>query len=145
MNKVQLYGVLGRDPEVRWTQSGAGVVTFSLAVNERYKDRDGEWQQKTVWVDVTIFGKRGEAFARFHKKGAPALIDGKLAFDSWEDKHTGAKRSKLYVVAEAWHFVGPKQSGDGGGREPSGGRAGTSDPDPWAGGSDYPDDGQTPF
>lgn len=112
-NRVILMGNLTRDPEVRYTQAGMPVVSFGLAVNERFKSSGGEWQDRATFVDVTIWGKRGEAFAKFHQKGKPAFIEGKLRLDTWEDKQGGGKRSKLYVVADDWEFVGsgkPEQS-----------------------------------
>jgi single-strand DNA-binding protein len=112
-NKVILMGNLTRDPEVRFSQSGMAICKLGLAVNRRYQDQSGEWKEEPTFVDVTIFGKRGEAFAKFHSKGKPAFIEGELRLDQWDDKQTGQKRSKLYVVGNNWEFVG---SGGGGGR-----------------------------
>jgi single-strand DNA-binding protein len=117
-NKVILMGNLTRDPEIRHTQGGMAVCSASIAVNEKFKDGQGEWQERSTFVDVTIWGKRGEAFAKYHKKGASAFIEGKLRLDQWEDKQSGQKRSKLFVVGDNWEFVG-------GGRE-SGGQDGGS-------------------
>ena len=114
-NRVILMGNLTRDPETRFTGSGMAVVNFGLAVNERFGGQDGQQQERTTFVDVTMFGKRGEAFARFHGKGKPALVEGKLRLDSWEDKNGGGKRSKLYVVADSWEFCGGGREGGGGG------------------------------
>jgi len=116
-NRVILMGNLTRKPEVRFTQSGMAICKVGLAVNRRFKDQSGNWKEEPTFVDVTIFGKRGEAFAKFHDKGKPAFIEGELRLDQWEDKQSGEKRSKLYVVGNEWQFVG---SG-GGGRESSGG------------------------
>lgn len=114
-NKVILMGNLTREPELRYTQSNMAICKFGLAVNRRFKDsQSGEWREEPTFVDITIFGKRGEAFAKFHSKGKPAFVEGELRFDTWEDQN-GQKRSKLYVVAENWEFVG------GGGREAGGG------------------------
>jgi single-strand DNA-binding protein len=121
-NKIILMGNLTRDCETRFAGNGTAIVKFGLAVNRRFQDADGNWKEQPTFVDVTIFGKRGEAFARFHTKGKQALIEGQLRMDTWDDKQTGQKRSKLYVVADSWEFAGP---GPGGGREasaaPSGG------------------------
>ena len=105
-NKVILMGNLTRDPETRFAPSGTAIVKIGLAINRRFQDAEGNWQEEPVFVDVTIFGKRGEAFARFHAKGKPAFIEGHLRLDTWEDKQGGGKRSKLYVVADTWEFVG---------------------------------------
>ena len=134
-NKVIIMGNLTRDPEVRFSQSGSAVCSLSVAVNERYKDKSDQWVDRATYVDVTIFGKRGEAFSKYHKKGDACFLEGKLRLDQWEDKQNGAKRSKLFVVADQWEFVGGK-----------GGAAKTtqSEPDPWA--NQTPTgDGETPF
>jgi single-strand DNA-binding protein len=106
-SKVILMGNLTRDPEIVTSGSGAVICKFGLAVNRRYKKGE-EWVEEPTFVDVTIFGKRGEAFAAHHVKGESAFIEGSLRFDSWEAQD-GAKRSKLYVVADSWEFV--KSSG----------------------------------
>ncbi len=113
-NKVILMGNLTRDPELRYTQNNVAICKLGLAVNRRFKDQSGEWREEATFVDITIFGKRGEAFAKFHSKGKPAFIEGSLRFDTWEDQ-SGQKRSKLYVVGDSWEFVG------GGGRGQEGG------------------------
>lgn len=130
-NKVILMGNLTRDPELRYTPSGTAVCNAGLAVNRRYQDQAGEWKEEPTFIDVTIWGKRGEAFSKFHKKGRPAFLEGSLRMDTWEDKQSGAKRSKLYVVADSWEFVGGgREGGEGGGgggswsNESSGGSGG---------------------
>jgi single-strand DNA-binding protein len=119
-NKVILMGNLTRKPEVRFTPGGMAICKIGLAVNRRFKDQSGNWKEEPTFVDVTIFGKRGEAFAKFHDKGKPAFIEGELRLDQWEDKQSGEKRSKLHVVGNEWQFVG---SG-GPGREAGGGEGG---------------------
>ena len=124
-NKVILMGNLTRDPELRYTPNNTAICKFGLAVNRRFKDgQTGEWKEEPTFVDVTIFGARGEAFQRFHTKGKPAFVEGSLRLDTWEDKNGAGKRSKLYVVAENWEFVGP--GGGGGGRGDPGGSMGGS-------------------
>ncbi|HED67126.1 MAG TPA: single-stranded DNA-binding protein [Planctomycetes bacterium] len=130
-NKVILMGNLTRDPETRYANSGTAIVKFGLAVNRRYQDSEGNWQEEPTFIDITMFGKRGEAFARFHQRGKPAFIEGSLRFDQWEDKQTGQKRSKLYVVADSWEFVGGGRDGGGGGGFSGGGssaQAGSFEP-----------------
>ncbi|MBK7877170.1 MAG: single-stranded DNA-binding protein [Planctomycetes bacterium] len=116
-NKVILMGNLTRDPELRYTPSNMPICKFGLAVNRRFKDgQTGEWKEEPTFVDVTIFGARAEPFAKFHTKGKQAFIEGTLRMDTWEDKNGGGKRSKLYVVADTWEFVGAgKGEGMGGG------------------------------
>jgi single-strand DNA-binding protein len=129
-NKVILMGNLTRDPELRYTPNNMAICKFGLAVNRRYKDgQSGEWKEEPTFVDVTVFGARGEAFQRFHTKGKPAFIEGSLRLDTWEDKYGGGKRSKLYVVADNWEFVGSGGGGGGGGRGDSGGSSGDSGAD----------------
>ena len=129
-NKVILMGNLTRDPELRYTPSGTAVCNVGLAVNRRYQDQSGEWKEEPTFIDVTIWGKRGEAFSKFHQKGKPAFLEGSLRLDTWEDKQSGAKRSKLYVVADSWEFVGAGKEGGG-----SGGGGGGSEGGSWAGDS----------
>ena len=115
-NKVILMGRLTRDPELRYTQSNMAICKVGLAVNRRFKDSaSGEWREDTTFVDVTVFGKRAEAFEKYHKKGADAFFEGRLAFDTWDDKNTGQKRSKLYVIADNWEFVGAGRGEERGG------------------------------
>lgn len=134
-NKVILMGNLTRDPELRFTQSNMAVCKVGLAVNRRFKDgQTGEWREEPTFVDVTIFGKRGEAFEKYHRKGASAFVEGSLRLDTWEDKNSGQKRSKLYVVADNWEFVGGGGPGGPGGG--GGGRGGGYD-DAYGGGDDY--------
>jgi len=122
-NKVILMGNLTRDPELRYTPNNTAICKVGLAVNRRFKDgQTGEWKEEPTFVDVTIFGARGEAFQRFHTKGKPAFIEGSLRLDTWEDKNGGGKRSKLYVVADNWEFVG---AGGGPGRGDPGGFQGS--------------------
>ena len=115
-NRVILMGNLTRDPEVRFTSSGMAVCNIGMAVNRRVKDQQTEqWREEPTFVDVTIFGKRGEAFAKFHSKGKAAFVEGELRYDTWEDKNGGGKRSKLYVVGNTWEFVGSGRDGGGSG------------------------------
>ena len=113
-NKVILMGNLTRDPQLTYTPSNMPICKFGLAVNRRFKDsQSGEWKEEPTFVDITIFGARAEPFARYHTKGKPAFIEGTLRLDTWEDKNGGGKRSKLYVVADTWEFVGAGGRGEG--------------------------------
>lgn len=132
-SNVILLGNLTRDPEVKELNNGTSIVKFGLAINRKYKTANGDWKEQATFVDVVMFGNKGAAFARFHSRGSQAFLHGELRFDQWDDKTTGAKRSKVYVAANEWEFVGPK---DGGGTSPSGG--GASEPS-WA------KDDQAPF
>ena len=111
MNACQIIGRLTRDPELRYLNNGTAVCKVGIAYNERFKAADGEWKERGNFFDVTIWGKRGEAFAKFHKKGSQACFEGSLRYEQWDDKQTGAKRSRVYISAHAWHFVGAKPNG----------------------------------
>jgi single-strand DNA-binding protein len=149
-NKVILMGNLTRKPEVRYTQNGTAICKLGLAVNRRFKDSaTGEWREEPTFVDITFFGKRGEAFAKYHDKGKPAFIEGSLRLDTWEDKQSGEKRSRLYVVGDDWQFVGGG-AGRGGGSElepePVGGMGGMGGQEGGFGGGSEPVlDEDTPF
>tara|TARA_R110002167_G_scaffold143958_2_gene333700 strand:- start:48832 stop:49233 length:402 start_codon:yes stop_codon:yes gene_type:complete len=113
INKLVLAGRLTRDVELRHSSGGMAIAKIGCVVNERRKKGD-DWIEEPVFVEVTMFGKRAEAFERYHRKGAEFCFpDSRLAFDSWDDKTTGAKRSKLYVVANQWEFIGSKDPQEG--------------------------------
>lgn len=116
-NRVILAGRLTRDPEVRFTASNTAVCKFGIAVNRRYKAGD-EWKESVTFVDVTIFGKRGEAFEQHHKKGSEAFLEGRIETDTWDDKTSGQKRTKTYVIADSWEFVGGKEQREAPADEP---------------------------
>ncbi|MBL8863331.1 MAG: single-stranded DNA-binding protein [Planctomycetes bacterium] len=142
-NKVILMGNLTRDPEVRFTASNMAICKFGMAVNRRYKDgQTGEWKEEPTFVDVTIFGARAEPFAKYHSKGKPCFIEGELRLDTWEDKNGGGKRSKLYVVANQWEFVGGGRGEGGGERAGGADRGGYGEPGGGGarpGGESFPD------
>lgn len=108
-NKVIIIGNLTRDAELRQTQGGTSVLSMSVAVNERHTAKDGTARESTAFIDVKAFGKTAENIAKFFHKGDAILLDGKLAQETWDDKQTGQKRSKLIVVANAFEFVGSKK------------------------------------
>lgn len=107
MNKVQLTGNVARDIEMRHTNSGMAVASFSIAVNSQKKVND-EWIDEVDFFDVTFFGKRAETVAKYFKKGSKILIMGRLKTDSWEDRESGQKRYKTFVIAEDFEFMGSK-------------------------------------
>ena len=108
LNKVILIGNLTRDPELRITPKGTAICQFGIAINRQYTNEAGQKQDETTFVDVEAWGKTAENAAKYFTKGKPILIEGRLKLDSWDDKTTGQKRSKLKVVAENWQFVGAK-------------------------------------
>jgi len=112
VNKLFFSGRLCRDPEVRFTAGSDAVVGITLA-QDTVKKQGNEWiKGEAIFVDATIWGKRGEAFARHHQKGDMALIEGRLRLDRWEDSKTGEKRQKLKIDVIDWHFAKSESSPD---------------------------------
>ncbi|MFM8887220.1 MAG: single-stranded DNA-binding protein, partial [Chthoniobacterales bacterium] len=99
-NKVMLLGNLTRDPEVKYTPKGSAVADIGLAVNRTYTTDGGEKREEVTFVDVTMWGRQAEIAGEYLKKGRPLFVEGRLQLDSWDDKQTGQKRSKLRVVCE---------------------------------------------
>jgi single-strand DNA-binding protein len=121
LNKVLLIGNLTRDPELRVTPKGTAICQFGLAVNRQYKDESGATRDETAFIDIEAWGKQGELVSKYLQKGSPAFIEGRLRFDSWEDKQSGQKRNKLKVVLENVQFL--SRGGGGGGASAAGGEA----------------------
>ncbi len=121
LNKVMLMGNLTRDPEVRYTPKGTAVAELGLAINRIYSAENGEKREETTFVDVTLWGRTAEIAGEFLKKGRPVFIEGRLQLDSWDDKQTGQKRSKLKVVGEGLQLIGSRGGGDTGGSSGAGG------------------------
>ncbi len=132
LNKVLLLGNLTRDPELRYTPKGTAVADIGIAVNRRVSDGQGNWSDDTTFVDVTVWGNTAENAQKFLSKGRAVFIEGRLQLDTWEDKQSGQKRSKLKVVGENLQFLpdgkGGFRGGDsgdsGGGGSSGGGHAG---------------------
>jgi single-strand DNA-binding protein len=113
LNKVFLMGNLTRDPEVRQVGSNNSVCTFGLAVNRRFSTAQGEEREETCFVDIETWGKQAETCGRYLRKGAPALIEGRLRLDRWEDRQSGEARSRLLVRAERVQFMSaPERSSE---------------------------------
>ena len=121
LNKVMLLGNLTRDPEVRYTPKGTAVGDLGLAVNRRVSDGNGNWSDEVTFVDVTVWGTNAENAQKYLTKGRGVFIEGRLQMDTWEDKQSGQKRSKLKVVAEVLQFL---PDGKGGATPPQGGGGG---------------------
>jgi single-strand DNA-binding protein len=114
-NKVILLGNLTRDPEVRYTPKGTAVTELGMAVNRVYTAENGEKREETTFVDVTLWGRTAEIAGEYLKKGRPVFIEGRLQLDTWDDKTSGQKRSKLKVVGEGLQLLGGRPGGGGGG------------------------------
>jgi single-strand DNA-binding protein len=120
-NKVLLMGNLTRDVELKQTAGNQSVAEIGLAVNRRFKDRDGNDREETTFVDCEAWGRTAEVMAQYLAKGRPVFIEGRLKLDSWQDQ-SGNKRSKMRVVVEGFQFIDSKGGGGGGGGN-AGGRS----------------------
>src|SRR5215475_13461279 len=107
-NKVILAGNLTRDPELRYTPKGMAIAKFGLAINRTWKSESGETKEEVTFVDIDAFGKQAELIGQYFRKGRPILMEGRLKLDTWDDKQTNQKRSKLGVVLEAFQFMDSK-------------------------------------
>ena len=104
-NKVILAGNLTRDPELRYTPKGSAIADIGLAINRSWKSETGETKEEVTFVDVAAYGRTAEVIAQYLKKGRPILVEGRLKLDTWDDKQTGQKKSKLRVVCENFQFL----------------------------------------
>jgi single-strand DNA-binding protein len=108
-NKVILMGNLTRDVELKYTPSGFAVARLGLAVNRKWRDsKTNALMEEVVYVEIQALGTQAETAAKYLAKGSSVHIEGRLKLDQWDDKQTGQKRSKLYVVGERFQFVGAK-------------------------------------
>ena len=110
-NKIILVGNLGRDPELRYTPQGVAVCDFSMATNERKKDKSGEYQDVPTWFRVTLWRNQAENAAKYLKKGNPVYIEGRLSLEEWTDRD-GNTRQSLTVQATDMHFISGGRSDD---------------------------------
>jgi len=118
-NKVILAGNLTRDPELRYTPKGLAVAKIGLAVNRSWKNEAGETKEEATFIDVEAWGRQGEVIAQYMKKGRPLLVEGRLKLDTWEDKNTKQKQSKLKVVLESFSFIDSNRGEAGGAPAPA--------------------------
>jgi single-strand DNA-binding protein len=127
VNKVILIGNLGADPEVRYTASGTKVTNFRIATTEKWKDKDGNKQERTEWHNIVTYAKLADVCGEYLSKGKQVFIEGRIQTRSWEDRD-GQKRYMTEIIASEMKMLG----GRGGERAeaPSGGGAGSSGPAP---------------
>ncbi len=119
-NKVIIAGNLTRDPELRYTPKGTAVARITLAVNRTFSSSEGgEKKEEVSFVDVDVWGRQAEVISQYMKKGRPLLVEGRLKQDTWEDKNTKQKQSKLKVVLETFSFLDSGNRGGGEGPAPS--------------------------
>lgn len=131
VNKVILLGNLGKDPETKFTPQGTAVAKFSLATTSSYKDKSGNWQDKTDWHNITAWARLAEIAGEYLKKGSKVYIEGRLETSSWEDKQTGTKKYMTSVIVTDLVMLdrkGDRDSGDDNGfdQRPGRGNEGTA-------------------
>jgi single-strand DNA-binding protein len=150
-NKVILLGNLTRDPEVRYTPKGSAVCDLGLAVNRSYTLDNGEKREEVTYVDVVLWARLAEIAGEYLKKGRPVFIEGRLQLDTWDDKQSGQKRSKLRVIGETMQLLGSRPAGGAGAGGESGGDEERSAPrgkpsaPPKAAAAAEPDEDEIPF
>ena len=113
VNKVILVGNLGKDPEIKYTPSGVAQAKFSLATNESYKDKSGQWQERTEWHNIVAWQRMAEIIGEYVKKGSKIYIEGRLQTSSWDDKETGQKKYKTEIIANELVLLGGRGEGAG--------------------------------
>jgi len=113
VNKVILVGLVGHDPEVKYTASGIPVGSFSLATNERFKDKSGKFQDRTEWHNIVVWRKLAEFVGEFVSQGSHLYIEGKLQTTSWEDGQSAEKKYRTEVVANDLVLLGSREKGNG--------------------------------
>ena len=130
-NKIILVGNLGKDPELRYSTQGTPFCTFSVATNDRRKDRDGEQQDVTTWFRVKLFNRMAETASQYLVKGKPVYIEGRLRLEEYTDKE-GKQRHSLEVIATDMQFIGSRDDAGGGGGYDAGSERSTARPEPGA-------------
>lgn len=128
LNKVMLIGNLGKDPEVRYTAGGTAVASFSLATSEKFKGKDGQWEEKTEWHNITLWARLAEIAGEYLSKGKTVYIEGRLQTRKWTDKE-GKDRYTTEIVGERMQMLSGKGEGGGqGGNQGGGQRSGGGRP-----------------
>ena len=136
LNRVNLIGNLGRDPELSYTAGGLAVAKFSIATNERWKDASGNIQERAEWHNIVAWGKLAEICGQYLKKGSKVFLEGRLQTRSWDDKNTGVKKYMTEIVANDMIMLDSKGEGAASGAEP---------PSPTAEDSAAPEKDDLPF
>ncbi len=106
-----LIGTLTRDPEMKTTSKGTNVCALGLAVNRAYTNEQGERREEATFVDVEVWGRQAEIAGQYLRKGRSVYVEGRLKLDTWDDKETGQKRSKMRVVGETLQFLSSREDG----------------------------------
>ena len=113
VNKVILLGNVGKDPEIRSTTGGTLVANLSLATSERYKDKGGEWQERTEWHNLVSYARGAEILRDYVKKGAKLFVEGRITTRSWDDKETGKKAYRTEIVVSEISLLSPADGSNG--------------------------------
>jgi len=137
LNKVQLIGHLGKDPELRYTQNNTGLVKFSLATSEQFTAANGERQDRTAWHQITIFGKQAETANRYLKKGSQVYLEGRIEYGSYEDRQ-GIKRYTTDIIVNRFLFLDKKGESTGGNFGPASGSTHEQSPAGYGSSSEAP-------
>lgn len=149
LNKVMLIGNVVADPELRYTPKGTAVTDLRMAVNRQWTNDQGSRQEETTYLDVTLWSRQAELASQYLFKGRPVFIEGRLQMETWEDKTSGQKRSRLKIVGENMQFLGSPGGGGGGGGRTQDGPSQQEDSGSQGGSpadvQDAPDDDDIPF
>lgn len=113
LNKVMLMGNLTRDPEIKYTPKGTAIAVFGLATNRSYTLESGEKREEVTFVDCEAYARIAEVIGEYCKKGKPIFVEGRLKLDTWDDKTSGQKRSKMKVIVEVMQLLGSREGGGG--------------------------------
>ena len=140
LNKIMLIGNVTRDPDLKYTPKGTAIAQIGLAVNRTWSNEAGQKQEETTFVDIELFGRNAEIAGEYLKKGRPAYIEGRLKLDSWDDKQTGQKRSKLKVIGESLLLLGSREGAGAPGAQEDAPTRAAARPRPPAPASDLADD-----
>ena len=132
LNKAMIIGNLGRDPELRHTQSGSAVCNLNIATSEKFKDKSDEWQERTEWHRVTVWGRQAENCEKYLAKGSQVYVEGRIQTREWQDKD-GVTKCTTEIIAQTVQFL---KGGSGGGGSGGGGSASHSGPAPTTEGFD---------
>ena len=130
VNKVILLGNLGKDPEVKVTPNGTPVAKFTLATNERYKDKNGQWQDRTEWHNLVAWQRTAEIIGEYVKKGSKVYVEGSLRTSSWDDKNSGEKKYRTEIIVNDLVLLSGRGDGEGASRGPGGNNFDQRTPEP---------------
>lgn len=133
VNKVTLLGNVGKDPDIRSTASGVPVASFSIATNERFKDKQGTWQDRTEWHNLVAYQRTAEIVRDYVKKGNKLYVEGRLQTSSWDDKQTGQKRYRTDIIVSDLVLISGRGEEGGGGYS----KSNTASFDQRTGGDDF--------